>query len=70
MIVLPSLQYEIRAEIRRNLLANYQVAERMGISISTFYQRMQRHMDEADAKPYFDAIHELVEERERALRGW
>ena len=59
-------RFEIRAEILRENLQNYRVAEKMGISNSAFYQKLQRPVDEEKAKPFYAAIRELIAEREKA----
>lgn len=60
---------EIRAEIAKHHLQNYQVAERMNISNSLFYQRLQRSMTKEQAEKFFEAIRELAAERKQAQQG-
>ena len=54
---------KIRSEIRKNLLTNYAVAQRMGISISGFYVKLQKPMTDKEAEPFYRTIRELAAER-------
>ena len=59
------LRKQIREKIRRNLLSNYEVANKMGVSISNFYYRLQSPLTEESAEPFFQAIDDLIKEREK-----
>ena len=54
----------IRREIRRSLLKNYQVAQAMGKSLSWFYTKLQQPLTEQEAAKFFEAINSLKSEME------
>ena len=63
----PVPNLEIRNRIRHNWLRGYEVAGRMEISTSWFYQLLQRPLDPEWEKRFNDAIDALLKEREEQL---